>query len=199
MIMENNIAIYWGAFNPPTIAHKKVITWILEDGFIDKIIFTPDGTRVDKNYGIDSETRKEIIREFFAEIQQEGWHVDIDDTFLERPQSTNTIEVEKHFIKILWKQPWHIFGIDVIEQMKSWIGNEDGYIENTLKKILMTREWYEIPSDTPLKVGKILDFDTPNVSSTMVREMIYNKQKVDHLLTPRVAEIITQNNILYDK
>jgi nicotinic acid mononucleotide adenylyltransferase len=40
---------------------------------------------------------------------------------------------------------------------------------------------------------KILDLEILEISSTTVREMIKNKMRVDHILTPKVRDYIEEN------
>jgi nicotinic acid mononucleotide adenylyltransferase len=41
----------------------------------------------------------------------------------------------------------------------------------------------------------LLDFDIPQISSTMVRNMIKTQQRVGSILTPGVHKIIKENNL----
>ena len=63
----NNIAIYWGAFNPPTIWHFEIIEKLLTKNIVEKIIFSPDWTRKDKDYKVQNIDRERMIKIFFTE------------------------------------------------------------------------------------------------------------------------------------
>ena len=114
--INETIAIYWGAFNPPTVWHSEVISGVLESWIVDKIIFSPDGMRKDKNYGISPEKRTEIIEIFFSELKaRHGDKIDISRYFMWREQdkATTTHQVDTYFretlgfcsTSYLWK--WH--------------------------------------------------------------------------------------------
>lgn len=188
-----NIAIYWGAFNPPTIWHFQVIQWVLTKGIVEKIIFSPDWTRKDKDYKIQDIDRERIIKIFFEELKQRWLNVDFDDYFLRNPWNTSTMQVEKYFSNKLWFSPHHIFGIDTISNMPNWVWNTDRYIQNRLKKIFIKRRWFEVPTNLGMKNYEMLDLGILKISSTTVREMIKNKMRVDHILTPNVEAYIKQN------
>lgn len=188
-----NIAIYWGAFNPPTIWHKLVIEKLLTQNEVSKIIFSPDWERRDKNYQINSTDRIKMLQIFFTELKQRWLNVDFEDYFLKNPWNTTTMEVEKYFSNKLWFNPHHIFGIDTIWSMPNWVWNTDRYIQDRLKKIFIKRRWFEVPTNLDMKNYEILDLGILEISSTTVREMIKNKMRVDHILTPNVEAYIKQN------
>lgn len=188
-----NIAIYWGAFNPPTIWHKLVIEKLLTQNEVSKIIFSPDWERRDKNYQINSTDRIKMLQIFFAELKQRWLNVDFEDYFLKNPWKTTTMEVENYFTNKLWFSPHHIFWIDTISNMPNWVWNTEKYIENKLKKIFIKRKGFEVPINLEMQNFKILDLEILEISSTTVREMIKNKMRVDHILTPKVRNYIEEN------
>ncbi len=200
---ENNTAIYWGAFNPPTLWHQKVIEWILKDEkwTIDQIIFTPDGARPDKKFWVSLEEREEIIEIFYEELQNMFWaHVDISRHFLHGKNGSeiNTFHINKYFEETLWVMPYQIFGSDVIPDMETWWNNPDRFAQERLKKIFLNRPWYDF---SPKWLDNFILLDIPwliEVSSTTLKQMLESKQAIDHLLTPEVHRHITENNISYN-
>lgn len=188
-----NIAIYWGAFNPPTIWHFEVIEKLLVSQKVEKIIFTPDWQRVDKDYKIQREKREKILQIFFEELREKWLNVEFEDYFLKSDWNTTTIEVEEYFSLKLWFSPFHIFWIDTISSMPNWVWNRDKYLENELKKIFINRKWFQIPEKIDMQNYQIYDLSILEISSTIVREMIKNKIKVDEILTPKVNQNIQEN------
>jgi len=188
-----NIAIYWGAFNPPTIWHKLVIEKLLTQNKVSKIIFSPDWTRKDKDYKISDENRIKMLQIFFAELKQRWLNVDFEDYFLKKSWNTTTMEVENYFTNKLWFFPYHIFGIDTISTMPNRVWNDEKYIENKLKKIFINRKWFLLPENIDMQNYQIFDLNILEISSTTVREMIKNKMRIDHILTPKVRNYIEEN------
>ncbi len=188
-----NIAIYWGAFNPPTIWHKLVIEKLLNQNKVSKIIFSPDWSRKDKDYKISNENRIKIIQIFFEELKQIWLNIYFEDYFLKKSWNTTTMEVENYFTNKLWFSPYHIFGIDTISNMPNRVWNKDKYIENNLKKIFINRKWFSLPEEINMQNYQIFDLNILEISSTTVREMIKNKMRVDHILTPKVKDYIEEN------
>jgi nicotinate-nucleotide adenylyltransferase len=197
--MENKVAIYGGAFNPPTLWHEKVISGILTSTQVEKIILSPDGYRLDKNYGISQEKRKEIIDIFIESLLIKWFNVEIDSHFLEGKNwdFTNTIEVDKYFKKKLGFSPYHIFWSDVIKSMKNWSWNDEQFIEKELKKLFISRPWYELCLEN---IDNYILADLPDlieISSTIVREMLSVRQDVSAIITAEISKYIQNNNISY--
>ena len=191
------IAIYWGAFNPPTLGHKEIIVKMLTQKHVEKIIFSPDGYREDKNYGIDKTQRCEMIEIFFQEVAQLWLNIEYNDFFLKRKEYTTTMEVEHYYIKHLWYQPFHIFWTDTIKNIPQWSGNKDKYLETKLKKFFIMRKGEDIPHDIEMQNDTFLDLDIPEISSTMVREALRDNKPVKHMLTPGVYEYILKNKLYH--
>lgn len=193
--MKENIAIYWWAFNPPTIAHQIVIKTVLTSTKIDKVILTPDWQRLDKNYWISHQKRRELLETFYRSLLKMWLNVEFCDHFLEwrNWQNTTTMQVNDFFTKKLWDSPWHIFWVDVSKRMPTWEWNVNRYVETNLKKIFIPRWWYQFNGEN-LENFMLLEIDVlMNISSTMAREMIRNKQLVHGILSEKVREFIEKN------
>ncbi|MGE4443732.1 MAG: nicotinate-nicotinamide nucleotide adenylyltransferase [Candidatus Altimarinota bacterium] len=189
------IAIYGGAFNPPTLGHQEVMVKMLTKGYVDKIIFSPDGQREDKNYLISPEKRRAVIETFASEMCQKGFNIEFEDYFLHNNSPTTTMEVENYYRQKLGFQPYHIFGIDTISSMPKWTGNTDKYLEKKLKKIFLLRKGFLLPDEIDMENYEILDLDILEISSTLVREMLKNKLQVRHILSPGVYDYIMKNEL----
>ena len=195
--MNKKTAIYGWAFNPPTLWHKYVIKEVLEQSStIEKIILVPDGMREDKKYGISMEDKLALAKHFHQDLVNEGFNVSLDTHFLEWKNgwNTNTVEVDKHFTEKYWSSLPHIFWSDVIDEIKGWVWNENSYIEETLKKIIIHRKWYDFDKQK-VKNYEFIPGQPLSISSTMVREGIKITKKVEHLLIPEVAEYIERRKL----
>ena len=62
------VAIYGWAFNPPTLWHQTVMTKMLSQKKVDKIIFTPDWDRLDKDYWVSKNLRIKMLENFYESI-----------------------------------------------------------------------------------------------------------------------------------
>ncbi len=190
------VAIYGWAFNPPTLWHQTVMTKMLSQKKVDKIIFTPDWDRLDKDYWVSKNLRIKMLENFYESILNQWFNVDFEDHFLkQKAQKTTTMDVERYFIEKLDLQPHHIFWIDVIESMPNWSWNINHYLENDLKKIFLNRKWFILPKNIAMKNYIVLDLDILEVSSTMARQAIKTKQSVDSILSLPVRDFVLNNGM----
>lgn len=193
--MKNNIAVYGGAFNPPTLWHFGVMQKLLTSQKVEKIIFTPDGERLDKNYGISPQKRQEMMQVFVEDCFDADLNVEFESHFLNSDIPTTTLRVEKFFSEKYCHQVAHIFWIDVVKSLPNWSGNSDKYLEQKLKKLFVMRKGFEFPDMTHLQNFEILDLDILEISSTTVRQMIKNKLNIQHILTPKVFEFVMDEKL----
>lgn len=197
-----NIAIYWGAFNPPTLAHAQVIQEVLQQTSVDHIILNPSGEREDKTFGISPEKRKGIMEIFCKVLRDSGKNISLETHFLEERHTglTTTTAEEKYFRELLWVSPSFIYGTDVAPNMSWWSNNEGRFIQERLKKIFIKRPWFEFDFEANGFREYIL-LDIPHmldISSTVAREMIQNKQSVEGILFPEIAKEM-QDEHLYQE
>lgn len=191
------IAIYWGSFNPPTRAHAQVITSVLDMTQIEKIIFTPDWERDDKDHKISLAHRKKMIEIFYEVLKWQWYNIEFDTHFLDwnNWNKTTAMQVRDYFKKKLWFYPWHIFWTDVAPAMPNWSWNYNKIIEEKLKKIFVSRWWYSFNPNLFKNFMLLEIHDIPAISSSMAREMIANRLKVDSILFPEIVDYIEKNNL----
>jgi nicotinate-nucleotide adenylyltransferase len=195
--MKNNIAVYGGAFNPPTNWHKFVIESIISKTKIEKIILNPDGPRIDKDYKIEKSYRREMIEMFLKDIKKIGIKIEFDDHFFnwQNGKDTTMMQQKEYYKNKLWFIPHFIFGTDTINTMPNWKDNIEQYIEQKLPKIFIPREWNKY-SLKDFKNYQILDTKEINISSSNVKEvLIHNKQEVSELIIPEIRKYILKYNL----
>lgn len=195
--MNNKIAIYWWAFNPPTLWHLHVIEQVFNNTKIEKIIIVPDWFRLDKNYWIQEHHRNNLIDIFIKELSNNWYNIEIETHFLEwnNNSDTTTYEVDKYFIKKLEHQPFHIFWTDISSWIKDWSWNPEKYIQKQLKKIFISRKWY-IFDDFDLENYELIKTDIESsISSTQIKENINKNEKIDKLVIEKIEKYIENNNL----
>ena len=187
------IAVFGWALNPPTLGHTQILSQVLSETTVDKIILSPDWKRNDKDYGIEDKHKIKIAYLYAENLQNQWFNVEMDNHFLEwkNNEPTTTIAVDQYFREKYWNDIWHIFWSDVAPWMKNWEWNADQYIEKKLQKIFLWRPGYPLNADKHwIENYEYIDNKfIENISSTMVRDMIKNQRK-------EVAEIIWSNQIL---
>lgn len=198
-LAAKNIAIYWGAFNPPTLAHEQVVREILRISQVQHIIISPSWEREDKQFSVNMDRRKKLIERYVGVLQESWLSVSLDTFFLEGKNKglTTTAAEEAYFREKLWVSPHFIFGSDVAANMSDWSWNIDTFIETKLKKIFITRPGYEFDFEgNAFDNYMLLDIpDMLDISSSLAREMIRNKQSVQGILHPHIAQEIRVNNL----
>jgi len=148
-------AIYWGAFNPPTLAHIQVVQEVLKTTDITHVIISPSGEREDKDFWIEHADRRKLI-EKYVEILKKLWlSVSLDTYFFDTNDSwvTTTKAEQEYFEDRLWMSPYFVFGSDTAENMSWWSNNENRFIEEKLKKIFIQRPWYSFDLERWYKIS----------------------------------------------
>ncbi len=200
--MKTNIAVYGGSFNPPTLAHYRIVEWVLETwNKVDRIILLPSWKRKDKNFWIDHEKHGVLIREFYKELLELNLPVELDTYFFEGKNETHTSTLQEnaYFTECRWIDPEFIYGSDVISTMSWWLGNTQKYIEHVLPKVFVQRPWYDHvdPADYDMKNYRFIEIpDLPDISSTLAKEQVKNAKSVEWILSHNIANII-QSHWLY--
>ena len=195
--MTKKIAIYWWAFNPPTMGHFHVIKEVLKDENIEKIIIVPDWLRLDKDYEIKEYHRTRLIEIFIDELKISWYNIEIERFFLEwkNKSNTTTYEVDKYFIEKLESQPWHVFWTDISSWIRDWTWNPDKYIQKKLKKIFIPRKWSNF-DNFDLENYELVKTDIESdISSTKIKENLNKKLKIDKLVMKKIEEYIKSNNL----
>jgi len=193
-------AIYWGAFNPPTLAHIQVVEEVLKTSDITHVIISPSWEREDKDFWISNSERKKLIEGYISILQAMWLNASLDTFFFEGKNKwpTTTSAEEAYFRKRLWNSPWFVFWTDVASDMPEWSGNTNTFIEKKLRKIFISRPGYNFDFDAEgfdnyllLDIPEMLD-----ISSSVAREVLQTKWSVKWILHPEIEQII-QNEDLY--
>jgi|SaaInlStandDraft_3_1057020.scaffolds.fasta_scaffold118547_1 nicotinic acid mononucleotide adenylyltransferase len=191
------IAIYWWAFNPPTLWHLHVIEQIFKNSDIKKIIITPDWERWDKNYNISNLHRGNLIDLFIDDLKNKWLNIELDKYFLNwaNKSNTTTYEVDKYFIKKIWTQPFHIFWTDIVEWISDWDWNPNMYIQKKLKKIFIPRKWYSF-NNSELKNYILIETNyLSDISSTTARIRIKEWINLNQILERNILNYIHKNKL----
>lgn len=197
--IQESVAIYWGAFNPPTLAHAQVIKEVLSNTQITHIIISPSWEREDKVFWISAKERRRLIEIFLEKCENEWSNVSLDMYFFEGKNDgiTTTRAEEEYFRRKLWFSPTFIFWSDVAEHMHWWSNNERKYIEEKLRKIFIKRPGVDFDfKKNGFKEYTLLDIpDMLDVSSSLAREMLRNKISVEWILSQEVCDEIKEMSL----
>lgn len=185
-----SVIIYGGAFNPPTLAHQAILkACLMRASDINADVWLmPSGTRPDKSINLDTQLRIDLIKALCKDTEG-AERVEIEKHEINNTVPTETIDTWRYLqnrypgINFIW-----VFGADSINTMKQWAG---GYrLWGELSMLVIPRTGVELSSLPPK--AEVFEVDTPNISSTMVRQGIESGEDISSLVSYSVLKIILQ-------
>ena len=189
------IAIFGGTFDPPTLAHEAIVAAIMNQHAIDEVWMLPSGTRSDKPYMTDDDTRLAMLS-LVRQTRFDGstqLRVAEDELKLPRPTKTHaTVEALKNSYS--HARFWFVFGADSYHSMHTW---ERGYeLKHSLGMLIIPRAGFMVP----LQRDNIMHLEVPeavplNLSSTAVRMAISDGRPYEDMVSPEIAAFIESNRL----
>lgn len=181
------IAVYVGSFNPVHKSHIKVVNLILSN-YVDKVIIVPTLAYWDKNNLIDIKDRINMLKFY------ESKNIIIDT-------KNNKCEYTYQVLRKIQKQYkndkiYLVIGDDLLINFDKWKN-----IDEILKYRIIVVKRNDIDAcvyDKYLKYNFVVTnkVDNENVSSTMVRNMILNKDReILKYIDMEVYNYIKRNNL----
>ena len=157
------IGIYIGSFNPPHLGHKKVIDYLLENNYVDKVLIVPTQNYWNKNNLIDINDRINMLKFY------ESDNIKVDDI---HNNYQYTYELLRE-LKIFYQNDilYLVIGSDNLKDLHKWKN-----IEELLKyNIIVLRRNKIIKNDKIDDTNFIYVDDYPyiDISSTEIRNGDY--------------------------
>lgn len=191
------IGIFGGSFNPPHNMHKNIALKLINNGYLDKVIFVPTGDKYNKDGLLNQKDRYNMVK-----LMIEGCdNLEVSD--YEFNKLTYTYETLDYF-KNIYKDDdiYFICGSDNLKQITLW--RKYDYILRNYKIIVIRRNNDDIDKiiNNLLIYYKNIIFITDiqnSVSSTLIRENL-NKNNDVYLLQnmdANVLKYIKNNSIIY--
>ena len=189
------IGIFGGSFNPPHKMHKKIALELIKKHYVDKVIFVPTGNKYKyKNNLLSDNIRLEMLKLMCIENEK----LEVSDYEL-KEQVVYTYETLDYF-KNKYKDDeiYFICGTDNLSYIDKWKKGE--YILSNNKILVIKRNTDDI--NTLLNKYKdykdniiVTDIKENEISSTKIREMIYNNKRAEVYLDKKVYLYIKENNL----
>jgi len=190
---KNVIAVFGGAFNPPTIAHINLAKQVLDKvNGIEKIIFVPVSTKYNKNNLESNIDRFNMLKKICASYK----NFEVSNIELESNRQLYTIET----LEILQEQNPNskicfITGTDNLKELPTWhkiekllqefkiivLERENDNIDEIIENESMLRKYKE----SFIKVNNLKKI---HLSSTEIREKIENKEDITNLVPEEIKE-----------
>ncbi len=180
------LGIYVGSFNPPHKGHLKVVEYLIQNKYVDKVIMLATPNYWNKTSLVDIKKRVEMLKLF------ENENVIIDDIHNRYPYTYQVLEsLEKDYPS---DQLYLIIGSDNLEKFHLWKN-----IEEILKYYIIVLRRGNTDINKYLErfdISRFIiinDFPFIDISSTEIRENLDNDN-----LDAKVLRYI-RNNKLYNK
>lgn len=191
------IGIFGGSFNPPHNMHKNIALKLINNGYLDKVIFVPTGDKYNKDGLLNQKDRYNMVK-----LMIEGCdNLEVSD--YEFNKLTYTYETLDYF-KNIYKDDdiYFICGSDNLKQITLW--RKYDYILRNYKIIVIRRNNDDIDKivNNLLIYYKNIIFITDiqnSVSSTLIRENLHKNNAVYLLqnMDTNVLKYIKNNSIIY--
>lgn len=185
----DNIIVYGGAFNPPTLGHLQIIEYLIKKFPDKKLIILPTNNYYKSNEIVSYEHRKEMLKimceKIIDKIEISNYEQTLDKYY-------GTYYTLQHF-----NNPYFVIGSDSLDTIHEWINYPNVVIEN--KFIVFPRGNNNIKNI--INNNKILkkyknnfiicdDYVANNISSTD-----YRKNKKINIIDSKVLEYINLNKL----
>lgn len=183
------VIVYGGAFNPPTLAHLAILQACVDYARPREaeVWLLPSGDRYDKTIPVPRERRLAYIAAMIDDTETNCVTVRFETSELDRRDTVETfdtvVEMAQRFPE--YEMTW-VFGADSTETMAQW--KEGGWLLEHLPKLIVERPGSQV---NPLaRRATLLSVRTPEVSSTEVRRRLEAGEPVQGLVGPSVAALI---------
>jgi nicotinate-nucleotide adenylyltransferase len=180
--------IYGGAFNPPTLAHVAILQACVDYARPrgSDVWIMPSGERTDKTIGVSTKRRLEYIAAMIADTDIHDVSMDILTTEMERTVAVETFDTVLELDETYPEREFTwVFGADSTETMADW-QNGEWLLEN-LSMLVFEREGSAV--NPMAKRAAALTMPLIPVSSTLMRERLAAKQRIDDLTSPHIAAL----------
>lgn len=191
--MKNIIAVFGGAFNPPTIAHINLAKQILNSiKNTEKVVFVPVSTKYNKNGLASDEDRYNMLKC----ICNTEYGLEVSNVELDSPRQLYTIETLRTFKKEYPdKEIYFVLGTDNLKEIEKW-HTADKLLEEF--KIIVLERDNDIMEDIiennaflkqhKLSFIKLDNIKRVNLSSSYIREQIKLKKTINSLIPEQIKD-----------
>ena len=191
----NKIGILGGTFDPIHTAHVKLAEIAMVECNLDKVLFIPAGSPWMKRDKLitESEHRLNMVN-LAIENNPSFYSSDIE---IKRQGNTYTIDTLRELgVDKLDKEYHLILGSDSYKEINRW-KNPDKIIE-MVGIILFNRKGDTLP-ETINSAVLTIEEEIEEISSTLIRTKVQNKNSLQGLVPQNVEEYIFKNNLYNSK
>ena len=175
------LGVYVGSFNPPHLGHLKVVNYLLDNNYLDKVVILPAPNNYGKQDLVDVKYRTEMLKIFETD------KIIVDDVHNKKYTYEELDEVGKYYKDAVL---YLIIGADNLAELHTWKN-----VEEVLKYNIIVLKRGDINIDECLekfdrsKFVIVDNFPFIDISSTKIRD------GNDDNLDPRVLQYIRENKL----
>ena len=189
------IGIFGGSFNPPHKMHKEIAIELIKKHYVDKVIFVPTGSKYKyKNNLLSDKVRLDMLKLMCKDVN----NLEVSDYELKDDVVYTYLTLNYFKNKYKDDEIYFICGTDNLSYIDKWKRGE--YILSNNKILVIKRNTDDI--NTLLDKYKdykdniiVTDIKENEISSTKIREMIYNNKRVKNYLDNKVLDYIIRNKL----
>jgi nicotinate-nucleotide adenylyltransferase len=190
------IALFGGTFDPPHLAHTKLVDAVLEQGLFDQVWYVPVAIH-----------QQQFIKDSMLDVQHRLAMLDlvlVENTRVEKFEINSNQPSHTHTTlrALQEKFPEHQFcflmGSDQLQKLELWNCEQDvacfPRAADEFEYYIYPRAGY--PLDLPFSNLKIIEEVEPiDLSSTDIREMLAAGKSIENVVATAVYEYIQKNNL----
>lgn len=187
--MKKRVGIVGGTFDPPHLGHLIMANEVKQALHLDEIRFMPNKIPPHKvrNSRVTNDDRKKMIS---LSIQDQPYFL-LDLIEFEREGPSYTFDT----VSLLKKREpdidfYFIIGADMIEYLPNWYRVEE--LIQMIKFVGVNRPGHSHQTKYPIQFIEIPDI---NLSSTLIRTKVKNKQSIKYLVVDEVMNYIKEHNL----
>lgn len=190
------VGIFGGSFNPPHEMHRLIALNLIQDGYLDKVIYVPTGDLYQKSNLISARDRYQMLHLMTASNS----HLEVSNYELKN-HVIYTYQTLDYFKKTYPDDEiYFICGTDNLKELDTW--KNSPYLLKNYKFIAIPRNHDNVEEILEKYLGEtsiiIANIPYNPISSTEIRNMLKKdrtSKKLAKKLLPTTLEYIYQNNL----
>ena len=189
------IGIFGGSFNPPHNMHTDIANYMINQQYVDKIVFVPTGSKYAyKNNLIEEEHRYNMLEI----LSNKNDNILVSDYEL-KSEVVYTIDTLRYFKELYPNDEiCFICGLDNFSYIDKWKNGEE--ILSNYKLVVINRDGNDL-EELLVKYDQYRDnivisnMEMKDISSTFIRDNIGEIDKVKEYIDEDVLRYIQENNL----
>ncbi len=186
------IGIYGGTFNPIHYGHLIPLLFAFEARKLEKVIFVPNNISPFKTSGktASAEDRLRMTELALNDFK----NFEVSDYEIRKGGTSFSVDMVSHFCDIYGTVEL-IMGQDTFASFTNWKDPER--ILELATILVIKRTFIDVEEMQFKGLGKIVQLSTPNIeiSSTLIRERLWNNMPITYMTPPLVEEYILKNGL----